>query len=150
MVVNPSRDAKDERREDGKLFSPVVSCFASQKNDAGTSFDAGTPKRSRISLVSTGEHTSVRSLLCTAASSRATLGSPAAGTAASEARRTDSDSSAPFFFSARFTASCLACRSACKSCMSSMRAAFGRAARTLNENASSAVNRSKITASGLA
>jgi hypothetical protein len=31
-----------------------------------------------------------------------------------------------------------------------MRAAFGRAARTLNENASSAVNRSKITASGLA
>mmetsp|Transcript_11558 Transcript_11558/g.49282 ORF Transcript_11558/g.49282 Transcript_11558/m.49282 type:complete len:231 (-) Transcript_11558:17-709(-) len=98
MVVNPSRDAKDETRDDGKLFSPVVSCFASQKNDAGTSFDAGTPKRSRISLVSTGEHTSVRSLLCTAASSRATLGSPAAGTAASEARRTDSDSSAPYFF----------------------------------------------------
>ena len=54
------------------------------------------------------------------------------------------------FFSARFTASCLACRSACKSCMSSMRAAFGRAALTLNENASSAVNRSKITASGSA
>ena len=32
--------------------------------------------------------------------------------------------------------------------MSSMRAAVGRAALTLNENASSAVNRSKTTASG--